>query len=123
MDNHGYKGCLHLPFCITYPPNSISFRRSFVFFLPFQLDKIKVGGDFCYPHILKVSSPTVLNVVTSTLHHKAKFMLEEKVVIVYGEEEHIISHLASLRYTEVEGKVHETPFQAFEAVLAIKIPR
>src|SRR3954468_13924431 len=51
MDNHGYKGCLHLPFCITYPPNSISFRRSFLFFLPFQLNKIKVGGDSCYPHI------------------------------------------------------------------------
>src|SRR4051812_30794009 len=60
MDNHGCKGCLTPSLCITYPPNSISFQRSFLFFLPFQLDKIKVGGDSCLPQhfqILKVSSP------------------------------------------------------------------
>src|SRR3954469_17858970 len=40
------------------PPELKIFQRSFLFFLPFQLDKIKVGGDSCYPqHFFKVSSP------------------------------------------------------------------
>src|SRR3954468_18613309 len=39
------------------PPELKIFQMSFLFFLPFQLDKIKVGGDSCYPHISnKVSS-------------------------------------------------------------------
>src|SRR3954471_20366926 len=41
------------------PPKLRNFQRSFLFFLPFQLDKIKVGGDSCYPQHFdkKVSSP------------------------------------------------------------------
>ena len=42
---------------------------------------------------------------------------------VYGEEEYVVSHLNSLRYVEVEGEYHETPFQAFEAVHMIKTPQ
>lgn len=34
----------------------------------------------------------------------------------------MISHLNSFRYIEVEGEIHETPFQAFDVVHAIKIP-
>lgn len=35
---------------------------------------------------------------------------------VEGEEDVIVSHLASLHYIEVGGEVHETPFQYFEVV-------
>ncbi|XP_058726079.1 uncharacterized protein LOC131597396 [Vicia villosa] len=60
--------------------------------------------------------------VTSTLHQKLKFATQGKIVIICGEEEHVVSHLASFRYIDVEGEVHETPCQAFEAVQTIKIP-
>src|SRR4051812_49978237 len=43
------------------PPELKIFQRSFLFFLPFQLDKIKVGGDSCYPrHFDYKSQFTVL---------------------------------------------------------------
>ncbi|XP_050877813.1 uncharacterized protein LOC127081614 [Lathyrus oleraceus] len=54
-------------------------------------------------------------VVTSTLHQKMKYPIDGKIAIVCGEEEYIVSHLSSFRYVEVEGEIHETPFQAFEA--------
>ncbi|XP_058752437.1 uncharacterized protein LOC131625607 [Vicia villosa] len=60
--------------------------------------------------------------VTSTLHQKLKFATQGKIVTVCGEEEHVVSHLASFKYIDVEGEVHETPCQAFEAVQTIKIP-
>src|SRR4051812_24537415 len=57
MDNHGCKGCLTPSLCITYPRTQ-NISKVFPVLLPFQLDKIKVGGDSCYPHISnKVSSP------------------------------------------------------------------
>ncbi|XP_058766556.1 uncharacterized protein LOC131640166 [Vicia villosa] len=60
--------------------------------------------------------------VTSTLHQKLKFATQGKIVTICGEEEHVVSHLASFRYIELEGEVHETTCQAFEAVQTIKIP-
>ncbi|XP_058745905.1 uncharacterized protein LOC131618759 [Vicia villosa] len=60
--------------------------------------------------------------VTSTLHQKLKFATQGKIVTICGEEEHVVSHLASFRYIDVEGEVHETPCQAFEVVQTIKIP-
>src|SRR4051812_12846203 len=40
------------------PPELKIFQRSFLFFFPFQLDKIKVGGNSCLPqHFNKISSP------------------------------------------------------------------
>ncbi|XP_058783918.1 uncharacterized protein LOC131658667 [Vicia villosa] len=60
--------------------------------------------------------------VTSTLHQKLKFATQGKIVTICGEEEHVVSHIASFRHIEVEGEVHETPCQAFEAVQTIKIP-
>ena len=52
-----------------------------------------------------------------------KFPVQDKVVTVCGEEEFMVSHLTSFRYVEVEGEIHETPFQAFETVQVIKAPR
>jgi hypothetical protein len=48
--------------------------------------------------------------VTSTLHQKLKYPLDGKTITVCGEEEYIVSHLASFRYVEIEGEIHETPF-------------
>ena len=39
-----------------------------------------------------------------------------------GEEEYIVSHLTSFRYVEVEGKIHETLFKAFETVHSVNFP-
>lgn len=58
--------------------------------------------------------------VTSTLHQKMKFVVDGKVVTVGGEEDIMVSHLRSYRYVEVEGEVHETPFQPFETVQVMK---
>ena len=44
------------------------------------------------------------------------------MIIVCGEEEYIMSDLTSFRYVEVEGEIHETPFQAFETVHAVNFP-
>lgn len=62
-------------------------------------------------------------VVTSTLHQKMKFPISSKIVTVYGEEEYMVSHLTSFKYIDLDGEVHETPFQAFEEVKMIKTPR
>ena len=60
--------------------------------------------------------------VTSTPYQKRKYPAEGKVITVCGEEEYIVSHLTSFRYVEVEGEIHETPFQAFETVHAVNFP-
>lgn len=52
----------------------------------------------------------VVVVVTSTLHQKLKFVVGDKLVITEGEEEMLISHLASLRYIETVEEILETLF-------------
>lgn len=52
--------------------------------------------------------------VTSTLHHKLKFMVEDKLVIISGEEGMLISEMLSFWYIETdEGKI-EVPFHYLE---------
>lgn len=65
-------------------------------------------------HFCLLGSPWihVVGVVTSILHQKVKFIIGGKVVTLCEEEEHIVSHLASLTYIEVEGDIYEMPFQA-----------
>lgn len=36
-----------------------------------------------------------------------KFLVGGKVIMVCGEEEYMVSHLASFLYVEVEGEFHE----------------
>lgn len=60
--------------------------------------------------------------MTSTLHQKLKYPVDGKIVTMYGEDEYLVSHLSTFRYVEVEGEVHETPFQAFEVVQVVNIP-
>lgn len=54
--------------------------------------------------------------VTSILHQRLKFLINNKLVVVEGEEDIMVSHLASFRYVEVGGEVQETSFQSFEVV-------
>ena len=55
--------------------------------------------------------------VTSTLHQRLKFIVNDKVVVVYGEEDVVINNLTTYCYVEVDGEVEEFPFQALEIVL------
>nr|XP_027189418.1 uncharacterized protein LOC113786262 [Cicer arietinum] len=52
--------------------------------------------------------------VTSTLHQKLKFTVNNKLVIIYGEEDMIVSHLSSTGYIEDTEEAIETFFQALE---------
>lgn len=61
--------------------------------------------------------------VTSILHQKMKYPTGGKIATVYGEKEYMVSHLSSFLYVEVEGEIHETPFQAFKAVQVIRAPQ
>lgn len=36
--------------------------------------------------------------VTSTLHQKLKFLVENKLIIIYGEEGVLVSHLSCFQY-------------------------
>ncbi|XP_050915375.1 uncharacterized protein LOC127130402 [Lathyrus oleraceus] len=54
--------------------------------------------------------------VTSTLHQKLKFITNDKMIVVGGEEDILVSHLTSFRYIEVDGEITETPFQSLEVV-------
>lgn len=54
----------------------------------------------------------VAGAMTSTLHQKMKFIINNKLVIVSGEEDFIISQLSSFFYIEVDKDALETYFQA-----------
>lgn len=49
-------------------------------------------------------------VVTSTFHQRLKFVVNNKLVVVEGEEDFLVSHLESFLYIEGEGEVKEIPF-------------
>src|ERR1051325_7622699 len=50
----------------------------------------------------------VAKAVTSTLHQKLKFLLNNQVVEVSGEEDYLVSHLSEFKYVDVGDEVHET---------------
>ncbi|XP_050920068.1 uncharacterized protein LOC127137672 [Lathyrus oleraceus] len=54
--------------------------------------------------------------VTSTLHQKLKFITNDKMIVIGGKEDILVSHLTSFRCIEVEGEITETPFQSLEVV-------
>lgn len=60
--------------------------------------------------------------VTSTLHQRLKFFINNKLVAVEGEEDIMVSHLAYFHYVEVGGEVQETHYQAFEVVNTEMVP-
>lgn len=54
--------------------------------------------------------------VTSTFHQRLIFLVGDKLVVVKGEEDIVVSHLASFHYVEEEGEMKEIPFQSFEVI-------
>ncbi|XP_050876089.1 uncharacterized protein LOC127079759 [Lathyrus oleraceus] len=52
--------------------------------------------------------------VTSTLHQKLKFVMDNQLIIISGEEDFVVSHLSSFRYIEADEDALETSFQALE---------
>jgi hypothetical protein len=50
------------------------------------------------------------------LHQKIKFPVNGRIITVCGEEDILVSNLSKFKYVEVEGEIHETLCQAFEAV-------
>ncbi|XP_050890371.1 uncharacterized protein LOC127095771 [Lathyrus oleraceus] len=52
--------------------------------------------------------------VTSILHPKMKFVMDNQLIIISGEEDFMVSHLSSFRYIEANEDALETSFQALE---------
>lgn len=52
--------------------------------------------------------------ITSTFHRKLKFLFEDKLVIIYGKEDSIISELSSFRYVEIDEGIVKVPFQGLD---------
>lgn len=58
--------------------------------------------------------------MTTTLHQKIKFVKDDKLVIVYGEQASLASHLSSFRYIDADESVVGTQFQALDIVNVIQ---
>lgn len=56
----------------------------------------------------------VVGAMTSTLHRKLKFMFEDKLLIVCGKEDLLVSELSLFRYVETEEDITEVPFHCLE---------
>lgn len=52
--------------------------------------------------------------VTSTIHERMKCIVDDKLIIIEGEEDMFVSHLSLLRYIEVDWETLKIPFQALE---------
>lgn len=48
------------------------------------------------------------------LHQKLKFMFDDKLVIVCGEEDLLVSELSSFKYVEIEAGIAEIPLHCLE---------
>lgn len=73
-----------------------------------------MGINHAYSFLLGRPCILVVGAVTSILHQKMKFVINNKLVIIFGEEDLIVSHLSSFRYIEADEDVLETSFQALE---------
>lgn len=80
------------------------------FLITFQVIDIKPSHNFL------LGRPWIhaVGVVTSTLYQRLKFIVDDKLIIVEGEEDMYISYLSSFRYIEADGETLEIPFQALE---------
>lgn len=54
--------------------------------------------------------------ITSMLHQRLKFLVNNKLVVIEEEENIMVSDIASFRYVEGGGEVQEISFQSFEVV-------
>lgn len=56
----------------------------------------------------------VIGAVTSMLQQRLKFMIDDKLVTVYGEKELLVSETSSFKYVETEEGVGEIPLHCLE---------
>ncbi|XP_050902856.1 uncharacterized protein LOC127115319 [Lathyrus oleraceus] len=56
----------------------------------------------------------VARVVTSTLHQRLKFIIDDKLIIIEGGEDMFVSHNSSFRYIKADGETLKIHFQALE---------
>lgn len=56
----------------------------------------------------------VVGAVTSTLHQKLKFMFKDKLVIVCGEENLLVSELSLFRYIETKKGITKVRIHCLE---------
>lgn len=67
-----------------------------------------------YRYLLGRPCIHVVGEVTSMLNQKLKFMVDDKLVIIFGEEDPLISELSSFRYVEIDEGAIEVPFHFLE---------
>lgn len=77
-----------------------------VFEITFQVMEINPS----YSYLLGRLWIHVVVAVTSTLHQKMKFVIDDTLVIVSGEEDLMVSHLFSFSYIEVDEDTLESSF-------------
>lgn len=63
----------------------------------------------------------VTEAVTSTIHQKLKFITSDKLIVVDGEEDILVSHLSLSWHNDGEGETLETLFQALEIASAMMV--
>ncbi|XP_050889349.1 uncharacterized protein LOC127094571 [Lathyrus oleraceus] len=56
----------------------------------------------------------VAGAVTSTLHQRLKYLIDDKLVIVCGEEDLLVNELSSFRYFETNEGIVEVPLHCLE---------
>ncbi|XP_050877333.1 uncharacterized protein LOC127081091 [Lathyrus oleraceus] len=76
------------------------------------LAKLSYQGPAMKPSALVVKAFD--GAVTSILHQKMKFVVDNQLIIISGEEDFVVSHLSSFRYIEADEDALETSFQALE---------
>lgn len=80
------------------------------FLITFQVTDINPSYSF----ILGRPWIHTAGVVTSILHQRLMFIIDDKLIIIEGEEDMFTSYLSSFRYIEADGETFEIPFQALE---------
>lgn len=88
-----------------------------IFTITFQVMDIHLG------YICLLGRPWIhsAGAITSTLHQKLKLIMNDKMIVIEGEEDILVSHLTSFRYIEVEGEITKTPFQSLEVVNVLTV--
>lgn len=67
-----------------------------------------------YNCLLGRSWTYAVGTITSTLHQRLKFLIDDKLVNVYGEEDLLVSELSSFRYVETNEGIVEIPLHYLE---------
>ncbi|XP_050876141.1 uncharacterized protein LOC127079815 [Lathyrus oleraceus] len=93
-------GEVHLPICLG--PHQ--------FTITFQVMDINPA----YSCLLGRPWIHAIGAVTSTLHQRLKFLIDNKLVIICGEEDLLVSKLSLFRYVETNERVVEIPLHRLE---------